>query len=71
MQGSAASAVVRLHGTTAVLFKRLLDIGVQSLLVPFVQSADEARLRGCGDAVSTPGRPRRGDDDSREPVPGA
>jgi 4-hydroxy-2-oxoheptanedioate aldolase len=44
MQGSAASAVVRPYWNDAVLFKRLLDIGVQSLLVPFVQSADEARL---------------------------
>jgi 4-hydroxy-2-oxoheptanedioate aldolase len=44
MQGSAASAVVRPYWNDAVLFKRLLDIGVQSLLVPFVQNADEARL---------------------------
>ena len=43
MQGSAASAVVRPYWNDTVLFKRLLDIGVQSLLVPFVQTADEAR----------------------------
>jgi 4-hydroxy-2-oxoheptanedioate aldolase len=43
MQGSAASAVVRPAWNDPVLFKRLLDIGVQSLLVPFVQNADEAR----------------------------
>jgi 4-hydroxy-2-oxoheptanedioate aldolase len=44
MQGSGASAVVRPYWNDAVLFKRLLDIGVQSLLVPFVQSVEEARL---------------------------
>jgi 4-hydroxy-2-oxoheptanedioate aldolase len=43
MQGSAASAVVRPAWNDPVLFKRLLDLGVQSLLVPFVQNADEAR----------------------------
>jgi len=44
MQGSGASAVVRPYWNDAVLFKRLLDIGVQSLVVPFVQSVEEARL---------------------------
>ena len=43
MQDSATSAVVRPYWNDAVLFKRLLDIGVQSLLVPFVQTAEEAR----------------------------
>ena len=43
MQGSATSAVVRPAWNDPVLFKRLLDSGVQSLLVPFVQNADEAR----------------------------
>jgi len=43
MQGSAASAVVRPYWNDTVLFKRLLDIGVQTLLVPFVQNAEEAR----------------------------
>jgi 4-hydroxy-2-oxoheptanedioate aldolase len=43
MQGSTTSAVVRPAWNDAVLFKRLLDTGVQTLLVPFVQSADEAR----------------------------
>jgi len=42
MQGSTTAAVVRPAWNDAVLFKRLLDIGVQSLLVPFVQTADEA-----------------------------
>jgi len=43
MIGGTASAVVRVVWNDAVVFKRLLDIGVQSFLVPFVQNADEAR----------------------------
>lgn len=36
------SAVVRPAGNDPVLIKRLLDFGAQSLLIPYVQSADEA-----------------------------
>ena len=43
MMGGTASAVVRVVWNDPVVFKRLLDIGVQSFLVPFVQNADEAR----------------------------
>ena len=43
MQSSPASAVVRPAWNDPVVFKRLLDIGVQSLLVPFVQNAEDAR----------------------------
>lgn len=43
MQGSAAAAVVRPAWNDPVLFKRLLDVGVQSFIVPWVQNADEAR----------------------------
>jgi 4-hydroxy-2-oxoheptanedioate aldolase len=43
MQASPTTPVVRPAWNDPVLFKRLLDIGVQSLLVPFVQNADEAR----------------------------
>ena len=39
----ASSAVVRPAWNDPVLIKRYLDIGVQTLLLPFVQSADEAR----------------------------
>src|SRR5690349_7635696 len=35
--------IVRPASNDAVLIKRLLDIGVQSLLIPYVQNADEAR----------------------------
>jgi 4-hydroxy-2-oxoheptanedioate aldolase len=38
----SASPVVRPAWNDAVILKRLLDIGVQTLLVPFVQSAEEA-----------------------------
>ncbi len=43
MMGSSASPVVRVPWNDAVTFKRLLDIGVQSFLVPYVQTAEEAR----------------------------
>ncbi|MHA1537742.1 MAG: aldolase/citrate lyase family protein [Alphaproteobacteria bacterium] len=42
LKGGTASAIVRPAWNDPVLFKRLLDIGAQSLLVPFVQNADEA-----------------------------
>lgn len=37
------SAVVRPASNDAVLIKRLLDFGAQTLLIPYVQTADEAR----------------------------
>lgn len=39
----AASAVVRPATNDPVLIKRYLDIGAQTLLIPYVQNADEAR----------------------------
>lgn len=39
----SVSPVVRPAANDAVLIKRLLDIGAQSLLIPYVQSAEEAR----------------------------
>jgi 4-hydroxy-2-oxoheptanedioate aldolase len=39
----AVSPVVRPAQNDPVLIKKLLDIGAQTLLVPFVQTADEAR----------------------------
>jgi 2-keto-3-deoxy-L-rhamnonate aldolase RhmA len=38
-----AQVVVRPAWNDAVLIKRLLDIGAQTLLIPFVQNAEEAR----------------------------
>jgi 4-hydroxy-2-oxoheptanedioate aldolase len=43
MTGGTAAPVVRPVWNDPVVFKKLLDIGVQNLLVPFVQSAEEAR----------------------------
>src|ERR1044071_1113519 len=41
--GGTAAPVVRPAWNDMVLVKRLLDIGVQNFLVPYVQSAEEAR----------------------------
>ncbi|MGE0733544.1 MAG: HpcH/HpaI aldolase/citrate lyase family protein [Alphaproteobacteria bacterium] len=43
VQRGTATPIVRPAWNDAVLFKRILDIGAQSLLVPYVQNADEAR----------------------------
>ncbi|HEY5862145.1 MAG TPA: aldolase/citrate lyase family protein, partial [Casimicrobiaceae bacterium] len=43
MAGTPASAVVRPAWNDMVLIKRLLDTGAQSLLIPFVQNAEEAK----------------------------
>ncbi len=43
MAAGTAAAVVRPAWNDPVLFKRLLDVGAQNLLVPFVQDAEEAR----------------------------
>ena len=43
MKGGTATPIVRPAWNDAVLVKRLLDIGVQSLLFPFVQTPDEAK----------------------------
>src|SRR4051812_19988474 len=41
--GGTAAPVVRPAWNDMVLIKRLLDIGVQNFLVPYVQTAEEAR----------------------------
>jgi 4-hydroxy-2-oxoheptanedioate aldolase len=43
METGTARPVIRVPWNDTVVFKRLLDIGVQDFLVPFVQNADEAR----------------------------
>lgn len=43
MNGGSATPIVRPPWNDMVTFKRLLDIGVQTLLVPYVQTAEEAR----------------------------
>jgi 4-hydroxy-2-oxoheptanedioate aldolase len=42
-QAGSASAIVRPPWNDMVLIKRFLDIGAQSLLIPFVQTPEEAR----------------------------
>jgi 4-hydroxy-2-oxoheptanedioate aldolase len=42
--GGDAEFMVRVPGLDAILVKRLLDCGVRSLLFPFVQTVEEARL---------------------------
>jgi 4-hydroxy-2-oxoheptanedioate aldolase len=42
MEGGTATPVVRPAWNDVVLIKRFLDAGAQTLLVPFVQNADEA-----------------------------
>lgn len=42
IESSGVAAIVRPAWNDAVLFKRLLDAGAQTLLVPYVQSAEEA-----------------------------
>jgi 4-hydroxy-2-oxoheptanedioate aldolase len=41
-QAGTAAAVARVAWNDAVLIKRLLDVGVPSILVPYVQNEDEA-----------------------------
>jgi 4-hydroxy-2-oxoheptanedioate aldolase len=43
LESSPTTAIVRPPWNDMVTFKRLLDIGVQTLLVPYVQTAEEAR----------------------------
>ncbi len=43
IQGYPVSAIVRAYWNDTVFIKRLLDLGVQTLLIPYVQSAEEAK----------------------------
>lgn len=42
-KGGSAEVVVRVPWNEPIIFKRLLDVGVRSFMVPMVQSAQEAR----------------------------
>lgn len=55
MTGGAAQPVVRPAWNDPVLIKRILDVGAQSVIVPYVQNADEA-----GRAVAAVRYPPRG-----------
>lgn len=64
MAGGAASSVVRVPQGEAWILKQMLDLGVQSILVPMVDTADQARemaramryppegIRGVGAALA-------------------
>jgi len=43
VQTGTATPIIRPAWNDAVLVKRILDIGTQSVLIPYVQNADEAR----------------------------
>jgi 2-keto-3-deoxy-L-rhamnonate aldolase RhmA len=43
MEGSPAGTIVRIPWNDPVIFKRVLDLGVSGIMVPYVQSGDEAR----------------------------
>jgi 4-hydroxy-2-oxoheptanedioate aldolase len=43
MQGGTANPVVRVAWNDMVMIKRFLDIGAQSLLLPYVQNVEEAK----------------------------
>jgi 2-keto-3-deoxy-L-rhamnonate aldolase RhmA len=58
MRGGTASPVVRAAWNDAVLIKRILDIGAQSILLPYVQTVEEAKR--AVQAVRYPPRGIRG-----------
>src|SRR5438552_2885023 len=58
MAGGTAAAVVRPAWNDLVLIKRLLDVDAQNLLVPYVQTVEEARAAVA--AVRYPPQGRRG-----------
>ena len=43
MQAGTATPIIRPAWNDAVLFKRSLDIGAQTLLVPYLQNPEEAK----------------------------
>jgi 4-hydroxy-2-oxoheptanedioate aldolase len=44
MRGGTAEPVCRIPWNDSVVIKRVLDIGARSLIIPFIQNAEEARL---------------------------
>ena len=48
LASGSAAPLIRQVWNEAVVFKRLFDVGVQNLLVPFVRSMSPARLRAIG-----------------------
>ncbi len=48
MQGGTAEPVFRIPWNEPVIIKRALDVGARSVLIPWVQNADEARRAVAG-----------------------
>src|SRR5262245_35097603 len=55
LAGGTATPVVRPAWNDLVIIKRLLDIGAQNLLIPYVQNADEARAAVAATRYPTQG----------------
>ena len=68
IQAGTATPIIRPAWNDAVLAKRALDIGAQSLLFPYVQNAEEAQARGRFDALSAAGHSRRVGGGARQPL---
>jgi 4-hydroxy-2-oxoheptanedioate aldolase len=47
-KGGTAELVVRVPWNEPIMLKRLLDLGIRSFMIPFVQSANEARAAVAG-----------------------
>ena len=59
IHGYPVHTLVRPPVNDTVLIKQYLDLGVQNLLIPMVNSVAEARGRGGRHPLPAPGRPRR------------
>ena len=68
VQRGTATPIIRPAWNDAVLAKRALDIGVQTLLFPYVQSVEEATARGRLDTLSAAGGAGRFRRRAREPL---
>ena len=57
LAGTHASAVVRPAWLDTVVIKRMLDAGAQTIIVPFVQNADQAALHDAVTRLKAVGKP--------------
>ena len=67
LERGTATPVIRPAWNDPVLIKRVLDIGTQSVLLPYVQNPDEASRRGRG-ALSAGWDSRRCRNPARQPL---
>ena len=66
--GTPASAVVRMPWNDMVMVKRALDAGAQTVLMPFVQNAEEAKRAVAYTRYPPRRRPRRRRNAPRQPL---